>query len=208
MAGIEAVVFDIGNVLIGWAPEQFYDKVIGAEKRARLFVEVPIFEMNDRVDLGADFTKSVHELASQHHEWKAEILLWHDRWLEMAQPEIEHSSKLLRALRAKKILVFALSNFGVGSLEIAKKAYPVLTEFDRAYVSGHLGVMKPDPEIYQRLEDDSGVSPGGLLFADDRLDNIEAADARGWGTHHFVEPQGFADRLVAENLLTETEAAV
>jgi 2-haloacid dehalogenase len=207
VAGIEAVVFDIGNVLIGWEPEQFYDKVIGVERRTSLFAEVPLHEMNERVDLGADFAQSVRSLASQHADWKAEILLWHDRWLEMAQPEIEHSSKLLRALRAKKFPVFALSNFGVGSLEIAKKAYPVLTEFDRAYVSGHMEVMKPDPEIYQRLEDDSGISPGGLLFADDRLDNIEAANARGWGTHHFVEPQGFADRLVAEKLLTELEAA-
>mgnify|MGYP000753670258 CR=1 FL=1 len=27
----EAVVFDIGNVLIEWQPERFYDRVIGAE---------------------------------------------------------------------------------------------------------------------------------------------------------------------------------
>ena len=207
MAGIEAVVFDIGKVLIGWEPEAFYDRVIGVEKRTRLFADVDIYGMNERVDLGADFTDSVYELAGQHVEWKMEIRLWHDRWIEMAQPAIEHSARLLRALRARGLPVFALSNFGVGSLEIAKVAYPVLTEFDRAYISGEMRVMKPDPEIYQRLEDDSDVAPGGLLFADDRMENIEAAEKRGWQVHHFVEPQGFADRLVADGLLTIVEAA-
>ena len=46
-----------------------------------------------------------------------------------------------------------------------------------------------------------------LLFTDDRIDNINAANARGWQTHHFTGPDGWADRLVAAGLLTEAEAA-
>ncbi|MEY2962082.1 MAG: hypothetical protein RLZ60_1912, partial [Pseudomonadota bacterium] len=45
-----------------------------------------------------------------------------------------------------------------------------------------------------------------LLFADDRADNIAAAAARGWKTHLFTDPQGFAARLVAEGLLSEEDA--
>lgn len=206
MARIKAVVFDIGNVLIRWEPEQFYDRVIGAEKRRELFACVDLHAMNDQVDLGADFAGSVREVAAQHPDWKAEIMLWHDRWIEMAQPAIEHSAKLLRALRAKKMPVFALSNFGVGSLELATAVYPVLFEFDRSYISGAMGVIKPDAEIYKRLEEDSGVSGQALLFTDDRPENIEAARARGWRTHLFEGAQGLADRLVAENLLTPAEA--
>ena len=44
-------------------------------------------------------------------------------------------------------------------------------------------------------------------FTDDRADNIAAAAARGWQTHHFTGPQGWADRLVAAGLLTREEAA-
>ena len=32
----EAVVFDIGNVLLEWQPERFYDGVIGEARRRRL----------------------------------------------------------------------------------------------------------------------------------------------------------------------------
>jgi 2-haloacid dehalogenase len=42
MARIEAVVFDIGNVLVHWDPDGFYDRVIGPERRARLFAEVDL----------------------------------------------------------------------------------------------------------------------------------------------------------------------
>jgi 2-haloacid dehalogenase len=40
-----------------------------------------------------------------------------------------------------------------------------------------------------------------LLFTDDRADNIEAATARGWHTHHFNGPEGLRTRLQTEGLL-------
>ncbi|MEE9428947.1 MAG: HAD family phosphatase [Paracoccaceae bacterium] len=206
MPKITAVIFDIGNVLIGWQPETFYDSVIGTKNRKRMFSEVNLHGMNERVDLGAEFKKTIYDTAEQYPNWGDEIRLWYDRWIEMAQPTIGHSVKLLRALRGKDIPVFALSNFGIGSFDYAKSVYPYLVEFDRSYISGHMGLTKPDPEIYHRVEQDCGLAPEVLLFADDRLENIKAADARGWQTHHFENPQGFADRLVAEGLLTASEA--
>ena len=66
--------------------------------------------------------------------------------------------------------------------------------------------MKPFNRIYEIVEEDSAIEPDRLLFADDRMDNIEMAQARGWKTHLFEGPQGWADRLVAEGLLTAEEA--
>ena len=132
--------------------------------------------------------------------------MWSDRWIELATPAIDHSVRLLRALRRNDVPVFALTNFGVQTLEIADKEYPFLEEFDKRYVSGAMKVIKPDPEIYRMVEEDCGVPAAGLLFADDRADNIEAASARGWQTHLFEHPEGWAERLVAEGLLTAEEA--
>ena len=63
-------------------------------------------------------------------------------------------------------------------------------------------VIKPDPKIYTMLEQDCGVAPENLLFTDDRADNIAVAANRGWQTHLFEGPQGWADRLVEANLLS------
>ncbi|NIZ60326.1 haloacid dehalogenase [Sedimentitalea sp. CY04] len=203
---IQAVVFDIGNVLLEWHPERFYDAQIGPDRRRALFADVDLHGMNLGVDRGDDFRSSVYGLADQHPEWQDEIRLWHDSWLQMAAPEIPHSTRLLRALKSNGTPVFALSNFGIGTFEIACKAYPVLTEFDRSYVSGYMQTLKPEAEIYARLEADCGVEPGHLLFADDRSENTKAAEARGWQTHLFTTPDGWANRLVHEGLLTDEQA--
>ncbi|KAA2312518.1 HAD family phosphatase [Pseudooceanicola sediminis] len=203
----KAVVFDIGNVLIGWNPERHYDAVIGPERRKALFEAVDLHAMNDTVDRGGDLAELTATLAEATPEWRDEILMWHRDWLTMAAPAIPHSARLLRALRARGIPVFALSNFGIGTFDIACRAYPVLTEFDRKYISGHMQVIKPAAQIYEMLEADSGLSGAELLFTDDRADNIAAANARGWQTHQFTAPEGWAARLVADGYLTAEEAA-
>lgn len=203
---IEAVVFDIGNVLIEWEPERFYDARLGAETRQRLFAEVPLHEMNLGLDRGAPFRASVYALADQHPAWAEEIRHWHDSWLEFAHRDIPQSVRLLRALRQKGVPVLALSNFGIGTFELALEAYPFLAEFDQAYISGHLGCIKPDPEIYARLEQGAGLPVDRILFVDDRPENIDAARARGWQGHLFTTPEAWAARLVEAGLLSEQDA--
>jgi 2-haloacid dehalogenase len=208
MSQPQAVIFDIGNVLTRWQPEAFYDRVIGEDRRRALFAEVDLHRMNDIVDEGALFRETIYDWADRTPHWQAEIRLWHDRWIELASPRIEGAIALQRALRAKGVPVFALTNFGKYSFEEALPKMDFLTDFDRLYVSGRMGVIKPDPRIYEMVEDDCGLPPASLLFTDDRADNITAAARRGWRTHQFESWQGWAARLVAEGLLTAKEAGL
>ena len=204
----EAVVFDIGNVLIEWNPERFYDSRLGVEGRNALFAETGIEAMNLRVDAGAPFRATVEAHAALHPKWAEQILWWYDHWIEMASPKIDGSIALLRALRAKGIPVFALTNFGDDSFTYAQSQYDFLSEFDRCYVLARLGIIKPDPAIYAHVEKDCGLAPQALIFADDRADNIEAAMLRGWKAHLFTDWSGWAARLVDEGLLTQAEAGL
>ncbi|MEH6390031.1 MAG: HAD family phosphatase [Sulfitobacter sp.] len=202
-----AVVFDIGNVLIEWQPERFFDSVIGADRRQAMFAAVDLHAMNDRVDSGEHFTDTIYATADSTPEWRDEIRLWHDRWIEMASPVIHHSVRLMKALQSNNIPVFSLTNFGIQSYDLAARHYPFLREFDRDFISGHLRMIKPDPEIFAAVEQQTGLSPDALLFTDDRPDNIAAARVRGWQTHLFEGPTGWAARLVDEGLLSPEEAA-
>ena len=207
MPDVNAVIFDIGNVLIEWQPERFYDSVIGPDRRRAMFAAIDLHGINDVVDRGGHFRDTIHAAADANPDWRDEVLMWHDRWIDMATPTIDHSVRLLRALRAQGVPVFALTNFGIQTFEIAEPVYPFLGEFDRRYISGHMGVIKPEPQIYEMVEQDCGLDPATLLFADDRIDNINAAAARGWQVHLFDGPQGWADRLVSAGLLTKEAAA-
>lgn len=203
----KAVIFDIGNVLIEWQPERFYDAVIGRERREAMFDTVDLHGMNERVDRGEHFTETVYAQAEATPEWGAEIRMWHDRWIEMASPVIAQSVRLMKALQARGVPVFSLTNFGVESYDYAATHYPFLREFDRDFISGHMQVTKPDPDIYAQLEQASGLSGADLIFTDDRAENIAVAASRGWQTHLFEGAPGWARKLVDCGLLTDAEAA-
>lgn len=205
MTRITTVLFDIGNVLIGWQPERFYDREFGPERRKDLFARVDLHGMNDRVDRGEDFRETVYRTAREHPDLEFEIRQWHDRWLDLAGPVIDSSVMLMRRLREKGVPVMALSNFGVGSFRLAQGHFDFLNEFDRLFVSGHMGVIKPETAIYQQVEAACGQPPASLFFTDDRPDNIAAAQARGWTTHLFEGPEGLARKLVALDLLTPAD---
>ncbi len=209
MVSVEAVVFDIGNVLITWDPERFYDEVLpDVETRMRLFETVDLHGMNDVVDRGGPWKETIYNTAARYPEFETYIRLWHDRWIEMASPAIDESVVLLRQLRSKGIPVLALSNFGIESFVYAQTKYPFLGEFDQKYISGHMGVIKPDIRIYEMVEAACPFAPTSLLFVDDRQENIDAAKSRGWGGHLFDGSTGWAQRLVEEQLLTKEEAGL
>lgn len=203
---IDAAVFDIGRVLIEWEPERFYDSRIGQARRKQLFAQVPLHEMNLDLDRGRPFRESVYALADAHPDWREEIRWWHGCWLQMVPRAIPRSVRLMQALQARGLPIFALSNFGAETFETACAAYPFLRGFDRTFVSAHLRTIKPEPEIYAILERETGIAPQQLLFTDDRPENIAAAQARGWQTHLFTTPGALAARLVRDGLLTEQEA--
>ena len=203
----QAVIFDIGNVLVEWQPEVYFDRTYGRARREALFAGVDLHEMNLSIDAGADFASTLDDWAARHPAWSREIGDWKENWIKLASPLIPRSIRTLRALRAKGVPVFALTNFGEANFAYAQSQYVVLNEFDREYVSGRMKLIKPDPAIYAAVERDCGIAPGGLIFVDDRPENIAAAAARGWQVHLFDGPEGWAAKLVALGLLTGAEAA-
>ena len=136
----QAVIFDIGNVLTRWQPEAFYDRVIGEDRRRALFEAVDLHGMNDRVDEGALFRRNDLRLGrARTPNGRPEIRMWYDRWIELASPRIEGSIALQRALRAKGVPVFALTNFGRYSFEEALPKMDFLQDFDRRLCLGRDG---------------------------------------------------------------------
>lgn len=200
---IEAVIFDIGNVLVEWYPERPFDRLVGADRRRALFEKIDFMGMNDRSDLGAEqMHDGVAALMAAHPKDASDIEIWRDHWLEMLAPDIPLSATILRALRSKGMAVHALSNFGDKTFDLAEQKYPVLHEFDRRFISARLKMMKPDPALYAHVETELGLDGAQLFFIDDRQDNIDAAAARGWKTHLFTAPEKLADHLETEGLLT------
>lgn len=70
--------------------------------------------------------------------------------------------------------------------------------FDAIHYSAALGAWKPDAAFYERLHAQLPVtSPGEVIFLDDVLRNVEAANAFGWRAHHFLHADDLRRALIS-----------
>ncbi|WP_227269883.1 hypothetical protein [Roseobacter weihaiensis] len=68
----EAVVFDIGNVLIEWQPGRFEDGVVAAKPSQAMVEAVDLYRTAERVDHGAPFTETICSTAEEYSDRRDE----------------------------------------------------------------------------------------------------------------------------------------
>ena len=136
-------------------------------------------------DVAPDFSGAVEERARAFPEFADELRLYHARWIETIGGPIEENVALLRRLKAAGRPVHALSNFAAETFAIVERQYDFLSEFDTRVISGHVGVVKPDPRIYDILFARAGRRPDELLFIDNSIANVRASQALGMAAIHY-----------------------
>ena len=98
---IKNVVFDFGGVLVDWNPHYLYDKYFGSREKADWFLEnVCRYSWNIQMDAGKPFAEGIAELQSEFPEWSEAIEIYHSRWIEMMNGQIEGSVDILRRLKS------------------------------------------------------------------------------------------------------------
>jgi putative hydrolase of the HAD superfamily len=70
--------------------------------------------------------------------------------------------------------------------------------FDGGIWSGDHGLVKPQPEIFHKLEAMYALKGQHILFIDDHPANIAAALEEGWQTIHLTDPSKLPDLLLAQ----------
>lgn len=201
MSKIEIFVFDIGRVLVEWEPEEFYKRVIGADRAKAFFAAVPIFDIHFRSDAGENFYDVIAEAAENYPDWRDEIQIWADRWADFTNVGIDGTIAIKDELHRMGKTVYGLSNFGAENFPITQAMHPCLQNFDKLFLSGELKISKPDPRIYAHVETHSGHPPSTHFFIDDSPANIEAAADRGWQTHLFETPDKLRRDLSERGLI-------
>jgi 2-haloacid dehalogenase len=109
--------------------------------------------------------------------------------------------QIAHELRAAGLRLVALSNWSAETFPRARHRLTFLDEFDAVLVSGTVGLIKPDPAIYQLLIQRHDVDPAHALFVDDSAKNVEAAAAIGFDAIRFQSPDQLRADLTARGLL-------
>lgn len=189
---IEAVIFDLGGVLINLDYERTSDafKQLGMTRFDETYSQMQQTDLFDRFEIG--------EISSFHfinrvldqlpagisgnkvvHAWNAMILDF----------PVERLEWLLKLKQEKRI--FLLSNTNTlhiekvrRSLESAVGHQRLEDYFETVYLSCEMGMRKPHAEIFQHVCMIEGLNPATTLFIDDTLQHVEGARKAGLTAVH------------------------
>jgi len=189
LAPVDAVVFDLGGVLIVWDPLRAIAKGVGAEEAAR-FLSDEDFNFtawNHEQDAGRSWLEGEAVAVTSHPHWEPAIRAYRDNFPDSIVGAIEDTVQVLRELHAAGIRLYALTNWSKEFFPVALNRFTFLGLFEDIIVSGEEGVAKPDPEIFEILQRRIGHSLADCIFIDDNLPNIKAAADAGLDAILFTD---------------------
>jgi putative hydrolase of the HAD superfamily len=180
---INAIVFDVGRVLIDFSYDDFFDWLTqhGANiNDVESFVRQTDLHAYEHGHMDDDaFLARLNQLLSQPVD--RQLLL--AQWLDLFAP-IEEMLQLARQLKTR-YRVFMLSNTSALHWQHIIPHYKLETYCHGLLASYEVGAMKPDPAIFRAAEQKFELSAGETVFIDDIEDNVSGARACGWqGIHH------------------------
>ena len=200
---IDAIIFDLGGVLIDWNPSYVFDKMFNNEEQKKHFFEnICTPDWNEKQDAGRPLKEATEELLHKHPEWKEYIEAYYGRWEEMLGGPIHETVEIFRQLKETgKYKIYALTNWSAELFPIALERYNFLHWFDGRVVSGEEKMRKPFPEFYQLILDRFQLTSQETLFIDDSVRNAKAAEDIGLKTVLFKSPYQLKEELIQKGIL-------
>lgn len=202
---IENIIFDLGNVVIDIDPKLTYEA----------------FAMLSPTKTAQEIEETIKEKSLWHSYEKGEIteaefrdLMRIELDLEASDLEIDNAFNallldidpdrinLIEKL-SKKYRIFVLSNTSLIHMiefeNILKKCTDrdsIWNLFEKPYFSFDMGMLKPEPLIYQTVLSESNLIAENTLFIDDLKPNIQAAKLLNINTIHLQKPNTILDYLL------------
>jgi putative hydrolase of the HAD superfamily len=207
---LRAVVFDYGMVLTGprdpeanaallritGLPEDRFEELYWADRHAYDEGKLTGLAFWKKLLQGAGLGSGdgpSPSLVEELNQWDARM--WTTENPAMVAWQLE--------LKERGFLTAILSNMGDNVLENMQREFAWLSRFDVLVWSYQLLMAKPEPAIYLHVLKELGTKPEETLFLDDKLINIEAAQALGIRAIQFSTIEKLRTDLVAAGLDAE-----
>lgn len=194
------IIFDIGNVLLDFKPEEYLrTKIKEADKVLEVFKEVFQSEEWLMLDRGTLTEKEAISILINRSENGDLIKLAFENWYDLMTP-IEESVQILKELKNAKYKVYFLSNFQLLAYENVTKRYDFFKLFDGGIVSCKEKLLKPEENIYKKIIEKYQLKPEESVFIDDVQANLEGAEKLNFGTILFESSTDLREKLKSFNI--------
>jgi 2-haloacid dehalogenase len=200
---VKAILFDFGNVLLEWNPRHIYRRYFpGNEEAMEQFLEeVSFMDWNAQQDKGRPFTEGVADLSRQYPHYSDLIQAYHDNWRESIGAALSGTVELMKRLKEAGYLVYGLSNWSAETFPLVREKFDFFSLLDDIIISGEVGTIKPEPEIFQVALRRIGRHAQECLFIDDASANIDQAQKMGFVTVLFESPEQLEEEVHRLGLL-------
>lgn len=199
---IDAVVFDVGRVLIQWDLRALFGKLIeDAEELDWFLANVVTEEWHFQHDSGRPLAEMVPERKAEFPEHAALLDAYATRFIETIPGRVPGTDALVERLAERGVPLFAITNFGADFWAQFRPTEALLDRFADIVVSGDERIAKPDAAIFALAAERFGHAPKRMLFIDDNRANVDAAAALGWQVHHFTDAGTLERDLAARGLI-------
>ena len=194
---IQAIIFDFGNVLLEWNPRLVFRRYFPNDEEGmeKFLHEVNFMDWNAQQDKGRTFAEGVTELSKQFPHYADLIQAYHDNWEHSIGHYFEGTVEIMKELKKAGYSLYGLSNWSAETFPIAQEKYDFFDLLDDRVISGEVGLIKPEPEIFELLLKKIGRPAQECLFIDDAIANIEQAQNLGFATVHFQSPEQLSTEL-------------
>lgn len=193
---LDAVIFDIGNVLLDWDARRVYRPLgLSDDEIAAFFERVNFSDWNLEQDKGRTFADGIEALAGQFPADHDLIARYDTHWIESVAGPIQGTVDILNSLVSAGVPVHAITNFSAEKYPGEVARWPFLKQFGVTIVSGEEQVVKPNPAIYQICLERAGLRAERTVFIDDSPKNVEGARAVGMHAIHFTSPSDLREAL-------------
>ena len=202
-SNIKAIIFDYGNVLIEWNPRYVYQQYFpnDAEGMESFLNEVGFMDWNAKQDKGRSFNEGVADLSAKFPHYSHLIQAYHDNWKDSIGIACWGTVEIMKQLKQKGYPLYGLSNWSAETFPIAREKYDFFNLLDDMVISGHVGHVKPEPEIYPLMLKKIKRPAQECLFIDDSLPNVLQANTMGLNTIHFTTAEHLEKELTQLGLL-------
>ena len=180
---IDAVVFDVGGVLVSFKPDEHLNELFPDDPELRRVLKAriygsPYWHMMDRGLLTQE--EAIVRMTGLREDLADAIRHTVIDWIPYFDEVIDEGVRFLHACRAHGKKVFVLSNFIREPFAQMRPRFDFFDLFDELVVSGYVHKVKPSPDIFQHVIDTYQLDPARTLFIDDSPANIEGALHCGW----------------------------
>ena len=205
----DTVVFDLGGVLIDWDPRHLYRKLFAGDQVAmeQFLANVCTHEWNRCQDAGRSFAEGARLLKAEHPDKNELIDAYFARFDEMMPGPIAGSVEIVSDLRDRGTPLYGLTNFSAETYASTFERFEFLRWFRGILVSGEVGLIKPDPRIFELLIQQFAIDPRRTVYIDDVEANVVAARPFGIHAIHFTTAASLRAELVALGLLPSRPVA-